>query len=73
MDYSITSLGVQDVAGVNSALQPAVTRRVTFYVGQRGPFYLTYALADYTHDKVITDVLAQVASLKALDAGVGVQ
>jgi len=71
-DYSITSLAVNDVAGVNNALQPTTTKRVTFYVGKRGPFYLDFAQADYTHDAVIQGVMGQVNTLKKIDAGLEV-
>lgn len=73
MDYSITGLTVSDIAGINAALQPTTSKRVTFYVGTRGPFYLTYQQAEYSADKVIEDVQAEVSRLKQIDAGLGVQ
>jgi len=71
-DYTISSLGVSEVAGVNPALQPTVLKRVVFYVGQRGPFYLSYAQADYSPEVVIQDVQKQVDELRKIDAGLGV-
>lgn len=73
MDYPISGLSVSDIAGVNGALQPTVQKRVTFYVGTRGPFYLTYEQAAYSADQVITDVQAEISRLKQIDAGLGVQ
>jgi hypothetical protein len=73
MDYPISGLTVSDIAGVNGALQPTVQKRVTFYVGTRGPFYLTYDQAAYNPEKVIADVQAEVSRLKQIDAGLGVQ
>jgi hypothetical protein len=72
-DYSITGLTVNDVASVNAALQPTTLKHVTFYVGRRGPFYLDFTQADYNHDAVITAILAQVNTLKKIDAGLEVQ
>jgi len=70
-DYSITGLAVNDVAGLNNALQATTMKHVTFYVGRRGPFYLDLAPADYTHDAVIAAIMEQVNILKKIDAGVG--
>lgn len=71
VDYSIKTLTVSNESGVNAALQPVALYRVTFYVGARGPFFLSYSPADYTPDKVIADVNAEVDRLKKIDAGVG--
>lgn len=72
MDYSITGLTVSDIPGLNNALQAITTKRVTFYVGTRGPFYVDFAPVEYTHDKVIACVMDQVNTLKKIDAGLGV-
>jgi hypothetical protein len=71
-DYSITGLTVNDVAGINNALQATTIKRVTFYVGTRGPFYLDFAPAEYNSDAVVTAIMAQVDTLKKIDAGVGI-
>ena len=72
-DYTVTGLTVNDVAGLNNALQATTTKHVTFFVGKRGPFYLDFAPADYTADAVIAGVTAQIDTLKMIDAGLAVQ
>lgn len=65
-DFTVTGLSVQDVTGVNGALQAIVQKRVTFYVGRSGPFFLTYDLKDYTSDRVLADIAKEVDTLKAI-------
>ena len=65
-DYTIGSLLVQDVTGVDTALQPTVTKRVTFMVGRNGPFTLTYSPAQYSAERVLEDINKEVAILRAL-------
>lgn len=39
---------------------------VTYSVGDQGPFYLTYASADATPDRVNADIAKQVQDLRAI-------
>ncbi len=59
---------VQDISGVNAALQPTVSKRVTFYVGGSGPFFLTYAPDKFEVGTVLADMENTVNTLKAIGA-----
>lgn len=65
-DFNVNGVSVMDVTGINGALQPTVQKRVTFYVGNSGPFYLTYELKDYSADRVLADIGREVDTLKAI-------
>lgn len=67
-DYAIRDVTVQDISGINGALQPTVSKRVTFYVGGSGPFYLTYSPAEYDAGVVLADMQKEVDTLKAIGA-----
>ncbi len=67
-DYSIRDVTVQDIPGVNGALQPTVSKRVTFYAGGSGPFFLTYAPDKYDAGTVLADMQKEVDTLKAIGA-----
>lgn len=67
-DYSVTNLHVQDIAGVDTNFQPTTTKRVTFNVGRRGPFYKDFKPGEYTAEAVTAAVAAEIATLKAIDA-----
>jgi hypothetical protein len=72
MDYSIKNLTVMDVMGINNALQTVARKQVTYYIGPRGPFVVSFALSDYTPDAVISAVNSEVASLHAIDSALGI-
>jgi hypothetical protein len=67
-DYSIRDVTVQDISGINGALQPTVSKRVTFYVGGSGPFFLTYAPDQYDAGVVLADMQKEADTLKAIGA-----
>lgn len=69
-DYTVNNLLVQDVAGVNAALQPVTLKRVSFRVGTRGPFTCDFRPGEYTADAVIAAVNKEIETLRAIDAGV---
>jgi hypothetical protein len=73
IDYTITGFTVNDLAGLNNALQATTTKHVTFFVGRRGPFYLDYTPADFTTERVTADVQKQVQQLKDIDANLGIE
>jgi len=68
LTFNVNGVSVQDVPGLSPGLQPTVQKRVTFYVGSSGPFFLTYDLKDYAPDRVITDINKEVDTLKAIAA-----
>lgn len=67
-EYSVRDVTVQDIVGVNGALQPTVSKRVTFYVGGSGPFFLTYTQDQYDAGTVLADMQKEVETLKAIGA-----
>lgn len=67
-NFNVNGISVQDVPSTNAALQAIVQKRVTFYVGTSGPFFLTYNLADYSADRVLADIQREVDTLKAIAA-----
>lgn len=67
-DFTVNGISVQDVTGVNPAYQSVPQKKVTFYVGTSGPFFLTYDLKDYSADRVIADIQKEVDTLKAIAA-----
>jgi hypothetical protein len=67
-DYAIRDVTVQDISGINNALQPTVSKRVTYYVGGSGPFFLTYAPDKYDAGVVLADMQKEVDTLKAIGA-----
>lgn len=68
MDYEIRNITVQDVAGINGAFQPTVSKHVTFYVGGNGPFFLDYSPANFEAGTVLADMQKQADILKAIGA-----
>lgn len=69
-DFTIGNVQVTDLTGLDGTGQPTVTKRVTFYVGKNGPFILSYKPSEYSSEKVLTDMKAQVATLEAIHAGI---
>lgn len=67
-EYSVRDVMVQDISGTNGAFQPTVSKRVTFYVGGSGPFFLTYAPDQYNAGTVLADMQKEVDTLKAIGA-----
>lgn len=68
LTFNVNGVSVMDVPGQNAAFQPTVQKRVTFYVGTSGPFYLTYDSKDYSADRVLNDIKAQVDTLRSIAA-----
>jgi hypothetical protein len=68
MAYEINGVQVSDLPGVNPAGQPTVSKRVTFYVGKNGPFFLTYTPADYNASTVLDDMRKEAETLQAIGA-----
>jgi hypothetical protein len=69
-DFTINNVQVTDRSDFDANSQPIVTKRVTFYVGKNGPFILSYKPSEYSSEKVLTDMKAQVATLEAIHAGI---
>lgn len=67
-EYAIRDVTVQDIAGINGALQPTVSKRVTFYVGGNGPFFLEYPPAQFEAGIVLADMQKQADALRAIGA-----
>lgn len=65
-DYTIGSIHIQDVTGVDTNLQPTVTKRVSFMVGNQGPFVLNYPAAQYSAERVKEDIQKEVETLRAI-------
>jgi hypothetical protein len=65
-DYTINTVHVQDIEGVDTNLQPTVRKRVTYMVGKQGPFVLNYAAGQYTADQAAQDMEKEVAALRTL-------
>jgi len=66
--YVVNGLQIQDVTGVNGAMQPTAYKQVIFYVDQNGPFRIMFAEKNYTPENVLSAINAQVDKLKAIDA-----
>lgn len=69
-DYTINSVHVQDVTGMDAGGNATITKRVTYYVGKNGPFVLNYAHGEYNAERVTRDMEAEVSTLRAI-AGAG--
>jgi len=68
-DYTINQIHVQDVPGLDAPPQPTVPKRVTFMVGKKGPFTLTYSPKDYSAERVQGDMHKEVEALQAIMGG----
>jgi hypothetical protein len=66
--YDLNGIQVSDLVGINPAGGPTVSKRVTFYVGKNGPFFLTYAPADYSASQVLDDMRKEAETLRAIGA-----
>lgn len=66
--YDINGVQVSDVPGISPGLQPIVTKRVTFYVGKNGPFFLNYAPGEYSAAQVLDDMRKEADTLRAIGA-----
>lgn len=64
--FNVHDINIADtsVFANNGAQVPM--RRVTFFVGDHGPFQLTYAKAAATADTIKSDIQAEVDSLKSI-------
>jgi hypothetical protein len=67
-DYAIHGVTVSDETGINNAFQPTVTKKVTFYVGGNGPFFLNYAPGTFDAGTVLDDMQRQADVLRAIGA-----
>ena len=65
-DFTIQNVSVRDVVGINGALQPTVSKQVTYYIGKNGPFILTYPIGAYSADAVNADMQKEVDTLKGI-------
>jgi len=65
-DLTVHDIKVEDVATFGRAGQVIQQKRVTFYVGDHGPFVNTYDKAAATTDRIKSDIDAQVQQLKTL-------
>jgi hypothetical protein len=65
-EFNVNNVHVQDVEGVDGNLQPTIRKRVTYMVGQQGPFVLHYKAADFTAAALQADMDKEVAVLRAL-------
>lgn len=66
--YEINGVSVADVPGTSPGFQPIVIKRVTFYVGKNGPFFLNYAPSDYSASQVLDDMRKEAETLRAIGA-----
>lgn len=63
----VTSVTTSD--GTDFEMQPGVplrVRNVVFYIGRQGPFRKVYKLGEYSAERVIADMQAEVDNLKAI-------
>lgn len=67
-NYNIHDVTVADVPGQSGTLQPNLTKRVLFYVGNNGPFRLDYTQQNFSAAKVRADMQAQVQILRDIGA-----
>lgn len=65
-DLSVHDIQVQDVATFTRQGQVAMQKRVTFFVGEHGPFIRTYDAAQATTARIKSDIDAQVNQLAEL-------
>ncbi len=72
-DYAINQVHVQDVSGLDTNLQPLITKRVQYMIGKQGPFVLTYKASEYSADVVQRDMQREVETLKTLHAATAAQ
>lgn len=69
MDALVKGITVRDTTGFNPAtLTSSVSKVVTFYVGNNGPFTLTYAADKYNQQQVNADIQKEVDTLRAIGA-----
>jgi hypothetical protein len=66
--YDINGVQVSDSPGISPGFQPIVQKRVTFYVGKNGPFFLTYDVKDYCASQVLEDMRKEAETLRAIGA-----
>lgn len=67
-DYAVHGVQVSDETGINAAFQPTVQKKVTYYVGGNGPFFLYYDPAQFTSAKVLEDMARAADTLRAIGA-----
>jgi hypothetical protein len=64
----VTSVVVSDNVSFMPGQTPIAQKRVTFFVGTNGPFVKNYKLTEYSDEKVIADMTAEVNTLRAIGA-----
>jgi hypothetical protein len=65
-DLTVHDILVQDVTTFSRTGQVQQQKRLTFYVGDHGPFTRTYTAGDATTGRIKSDIDAQVIQLKEL-------
>ncbi len=69
MDSLVRIIKVEDVAGIDpSTLAPKAFTRVTYMVGEHGPFFLVTPSKDFTPEYVEQQTNLRVQHLRAIGA-----
>ena len=68
--YEVCNLMVRQSPRIDESGNAVVATIVSFTVGTRGPFTVTYATLTPTTDQIMGDVTAQVNQLRDLDGRV---
>jgi hypothetical protein len=62
--FAVHDVAISNQPQFNRAGVPTTVQVVTFWIGDHGPFQLTYAAGQGTPDKVRSDIASQVADLR---------
>ena len=65
-DLTVHDIKLEDTTNFGRAGQVVQQRRLTFYVGDHGPFVKVYAPAEATTERLQSDIDTQVQQLRIL-------
>ncbi|HWY55747.1 MAG TPA: hypothetical protein VNZ03_14865 [Terriglobales bacterium] len=66
VNLNVHDISVLDTATFGPGGAQIAQRKVTFFVGDHGPFVLTYNKAEATADRIKSDIQAEVAGLQSI-------
>jgi hypothetical protein len=67
-DLTVHDILLQDITTFSRTGTVQLQKRLTFYVGDHGPFTLTYAAPEATTARIKSDIDAQVLQIRELSA-----
>lgn len=65
-DLTVHDIKLEDTTNFGRAGQVVQQKRLTFYVGEHGPFVKVYAPAEATTERLKSDIDTQVSQLREL-------